>query len=220
MISERSKYSFRLLSGLVALFFAALVQAQNYPARPVTLVVPFAVGSSTDIMTRLVAKGLNDRLKTAFFIVDNKPGANGAIGSEYVAHAKPDGYTLLVGTGTTHTQVPWMMKSIRYDPMKDFEPVAGIGGVPLAVLVGLAERGAREIRLLNRTDARARDLARELGDLDRIEAWLRVFGMVNVGGGFNRFPAVINGFTDLIVEVFGPEVGAHARSVAIRLNRR
>ena len=70
MNSERSKYSFRLLSGLVALFFATLVQAQTYPARPVTLVVPFAVGSSTDIMTRLVAKGLNDRLKTAFFIVD------------------------------------------------------------------------------------------------------------------------------------------------------
>jgi enamine deaminase RidA (YjgF/YER057c/UK114 family) len=55
-------------------------------------------------------------------------------------------------------------------------------------------------------------LQRELGDLDRIEAWLRVFGMVNVGGGFNRFPAVINGFTDLILEVFGPTRGAHARS--------
>jgi enamine deaminase RidA (YjgF/YER057c/UK114 family) len=51
-----------------------------------------------------------------------------------------------------------------------------------------------------------------LGDLDRIEAWLRVFGMVNAGPGFNRFPLVINGFSDLILEVFGPEAGAHARS--------
>jgi len=55
-------------------------------------------------------------------------------------------------------------------------------------------------------------LQRELGELDRIDAWLRVFGMVNAGGGFNRFPAVINGFTDLILEVFGPTRGAHARS--------
>ena len=121
---------------LVALSTAGGVGAQGYPARPVTLVVPFAVGSSTDIMTRLVAKGLNDRLKTAHFIVDNKPGANGTIATEFVARAKPDGYTLLVGTGTTHTQVPWMMKVLRYDPIKDFDPVAGIGGVPLAGLVG------------------------------------------------------------------------------------
>ncbi len=55
-------------------------------------------------------------------------------------------------------------------------------------------------------------LKHALGDLDRIEAWLRVFGMVNTGGGFNRFPAVINGFTDLMLEVFGPDAGAHARS--------
>jgi enamine deaminase RidA (YjgF/YER057c/UK114 family) len=55
-------------------------------------------------------------------------------------------------------------------------------------------------------------LKQALGDLDRIEAWLRVFGMVNAGAGFNRFPAVINGFSDLILELFGPDVGAHARA--------
>lgn len=55
-------------------------------------------------------------------------------------------------------------------------------------------------------------LKQALGDLDRIEAWLRVFGMVNAGAGFNRFPAVINGFTDLILELYGPDAGAHARS--------
>ena len=55
-------------------------------------------------------------------------------------------------------------------------------------------------------------LKEKLGDLDRIEGWLRVFGMVNAGPGFNRFPAVINGFSDLILEVFGPDIGAHARS--------
>jgi tripartite-type tricarboxylate transporter receptor subunit TctC len=137
--TSRRQFAARALAATFGLFVLSLSTtsgAQTYPTRAVTLVVPFAVGSSTDIMTRLVVKGLNDRLKTAHFIVDNKPGANGTIGSDLVAKAKPDGYTLLVGTGTTHTQVPWMMKALRYDPIKDFEPVAGIGGVPLAVLVG------------------------------------------------------------------------------------
>ena len=133
-----------------------LAQAQPgaYPNRPVTLVVPFAVGSSTDIMTRVVAKVLNERLKTNHFIVDNKPGANGVIASDFVAKARPDGYTLLVGTGTTHTQAPWMMKTFPYDPVKDFEPVAGIGGVPLAVLVA-KDSPARTMEELRRLVAGA-----------------------------------------------------------------
>lgn len=125
-----------LLAGAMGAALAAPAAVGTYPARPVTLLVPFAAGSSTDVMTRLVAKGLNERMKTHYFIVDNKPGANGVIATDFVAKAKPDGYTLIVGTGTTHTQVPWMMKSVPYDPVKDFEPVAGIGGVPLALLVG------------------------------------------------------------------------------------
>lgn len=129
----------RALAALLAIALGAVApafaQAQSYPARAVTLMVPFAAGSSTDIMTRLVAKGLNERLKTPSFIVENKPGASGVIASDLVAKAKPDGYTLLVATGTTHTQAPWMMRTVPYDPVKDFEPVAGIGGVPLLVLV-------------------------------------------------------------------------------------
>jgi len=124
----------KLMLGIAAMAFCASAAAA-YPDRPVTFVVPFAVGSSTDIMTRQAAKILNEKLNTSNFIVENRPGANGTIGSNVVAKAKPDGYTLLVGTGTTHTQAPWMMASVPYDPIKDFEPVAGIGGVPLAVLV-------------------------------------------------------------------------------------
>lgn len=140
MIKQRQTYRELALYFITAVVAAATlsvwapVAAQAYPSRPVTLVVPFAIGSSTDIMTRLVAKGLSERLN-ATFIVDNKPGANGTIAVEFVAKAKPDGYTFVVGTGTTHTQVPWMMRSLPYDPIKDFEPVAGIGGVPLGVLV-------------------------------------------------------------------------------------
>ena len=109
--------------------------ADPYPSRPVSFIVPFAVGSSTDIMTRLMVKGLNDRLNTTSFIVEDKPGANGMVGSGIVAKARPDGHTLLVATGTTHAQNPWLYKNLGYDPIADFEPVAGIGGPPLILLV-------------------------------------------------------------------------------------
>lgn len=134
-VVSRRTYLVSLLSCVLALGAATPVAAESYPSRPVTFIVPFAVGSSTDIMTRVVVQALNTRLKTNNFIVDNRPGANGTIGSNLVAKAKPDGYTFLVGTGTTHTQVPWMM-NITYDPIKDFSPVAGIGGVPMALVVG------------------------------------------------------------------------------------
>jgi len=135
MRRQPTVHFFTVVMCVAAWLATGMVQAQGYPNRPVTLVVPFAAGSSTDIMTRLVAKGLTERLNGTF-IVDNRPGANGTIAADYVAKAKPDGYTLVVATGTTHTQAPWMMKSFPYDPVKDFEPVAGIGGVPLGILVG------------------------------------------------------------------------------------
>ena len=164
---------------LAALTLSGLAGAQAYPTKNVTLLVPFAAGSSTDIMTRLVAKGLNERLKTSHFIVDNKPGANDTIASDVVAKARPDGYTILIGTGTTHTQVPWMMKSLFYDPVKDFEPVAGIGGVPLAVMVA----NSSPIRTMD-------DLRKTVAASPGKYAYGTAFGMATVCGenirrGFN-----------------------------------
>ena len=124
------------LAFMTAMLLTCAAQAADpYPNRPVSFIVPFAVGSSTDIMTRLMVKGLNERLNTTSFIVEDKPGANGMVGSGMVAKAKPDGYTLLVATGTTHAQNPWLYKHLGYDPIADFEPVAGIGGPPLMLLV-------------------------------------------------------------------------------------
>lgn len=106
-----------------ALGLAAAAGAQEaFPARAVTIVVPFGPGSGTDVGTRLLSQKLSEGLGQPV-IVDNKPGANGSIAAELVAKARPDGYTLLMGTNSTNGANPALLKSMRYDPVKDFEPV-------------------------------------------------------------------------------------------------
>lgn len=119
----------------LGLCLTGVAHAQAYPGvKVVKILVPFAAGSVTDTLARQVANGLQERMKGSF-IVENKPGANGIIATEAAAKAAPDGYTLLVGTTSTHSQNPWMIKNVPYDPIKDFTPVAGIGGFPMIVVV-------------------------------------------------------------------------------------
>jgi len=96
--------------------------------------VPFAAGSPTDAVARVVAEALGKRLGQSM-VVQNRPGATGMIGSEYVARAQPDGYTLLFGTNTTQVANQYFFKKVSYDGQKDFAPVAIVGGVPHALVV-------------------------------------------------------------------------------------
>src|SRR5690606_7127602 len=105
-----------------------------YPSRPVSVVVGFAPGGTNDILARLISGKLQERLGQSF-VVENKPGANSAIGTGYVARAKPDGYTLLVSSSGGLTVNPVMMKDLHYDPVKELEPVALLGSYPLIVTV-------------------------------------------------------------------------------------
>lgn len=102
--------------------------------RPITIVVPYAPGGTTDMLGRLIAQQLGTALGRTV-IVDNKPGAGTAIGASQVARAAPDGNTLLVATSTTLAINPWLYKKLPYDPAKDFAPVGLIGAVPLMVVV-------------------------------------------------------------------------------------
>jgi tripartite-type tricarboxylate transporter receptor subunit TctC len=114
---------------LVALAAAALsfaAQAQTYPARPVKMMVPFPAGSATDQVARLVGQQLAEELKQPF-IVENKPGAQGAIAAAEVARAAPDGYTLMMTTNTPQAANVSLFKKLAYDPVKDFAPVARVG---------------------------------------------------------------------------------------------
>ncbi|WP_228770970.1 tripartite tricarboxylate transporter substrate binding protein [Cupriavidus sp. U2] len=108
--------------------------ADTYPSRPIRLVVPFAAGSGTDAVARITAKELGDALGQNV-VVDNRPGANGAIAAELVAQAAPDGYTLFMTTNTTHSANPSLMKKLPYDPIKDFTPVARMGNLPFMLVI-------------------------------------------------------------------------------------
>ena len=107
-----------LLIALTCLLCAAGAAAQGYPQKPVRLVVPFAAGSATDTVARLLAQGLSERMK-ASFVVEDRPGANGAIAADYVAKAAPDGYTLMMATTSSHSQAALMMKGVTYDGIRD-----------------------------------------------------------------------------------------------------
>lgn len=123
------------LAGLPALMVTAPASAADaWPSRPLRLVVPFAAGSGTDAVARITAKELGDALGQNV-VVDNRPGANGAIAAELVAQAAPDGYTLFMTTNTTHSANPSLMKKLPYDPIKDFTPVARMGNLPFMLVI-------------------------------------------------------------------------------------
>ena len=114
--------------------FTAPAQAQDFPTRAITLVIPFPAGGSTDLVGRLVAQKLSDGLGQQV-IVDNRGGAGGNLGSAAVAKAAPDGYTLLMGTVATHALNPAIYTKIPYDAAKDFAPISLLATVPNVLAV-------------------------------------------------------------------------------------
>ncbi len=128
---------FSWIDGLVAttvVFGAASGTAQDWPAKPVRMVVPFAAGGTTDITARVVAEQLTQALKQSF-IIDNKAGAGGNIGATEVARAAPDGYTLLMGTPGTQAINQFLYPKMPYDTAKDFAPVSFVVRVPNVLVV-------------------------------------------------------------------------------------
>jgi tripartite-type tricarboxylate transporter receptor subunit TctC len=123
--------------GLCFAFFASLAWAQVYPSKPIRLVVPFPAGGTTDILARAVAQRLTDDWGQPV-VVDNRPGAGGNIGTELVAKAAPDGYTLEMGTVGTHAINASIYSKLPYDPVRDFAPVILVAGVPNVLVVNPA----------------------------------------------------------------------------------
>jgi len=124
------------MGSLLLTVAAAPARAQDYPARPITLVVPFAPGGGVDLMARLVAGKLEQRLGKSF-IIENKPGAGSIIAASYVQKSSPDGYTLLMAPAPTLAVNVSLYKNLPYDPTTDFVPLALLSGTPFVLMVNV-----------------------------------------------------------------------------------
>lgn len=125
---------------LAAASTGAFAQA-GYPARPIKLLVPFAPGGATDVLGRMLALGLGEKLGQPV-VVENKPGASTVIAASIVAKAPPDGYTLLLGSSTTLTLNPAIRQSLPYDPVRSFTPIGMVADMSLVLVAGDATAGS------------------------------------------------------------------------------
>ena len=123
----------RMLAAAALLIFGSFAHAQTYPAKPVRIIVPFAPGGGSDFIARAISPPLNKALGQQF-IVDNRPGAGSTLGSEIALKSPPDGYTLLLISGS-YTTSPSLYKNLRYDPLNDMTPVIQTENGPYVITV-------------------------------------------------------------------------------------
>lgn len=121
------------LAGVLLLAVSANAQ-DDWPSKPLKIVIPTAVGGPNDIVARILAEALRAEIKQPV-LIDNRLGASGTIGANFVAKSPPDGYTLFWGSGSTHVIAPAMMKGVPYDPVKDFVPICFVGPAPFVLYV-------------------------------------------------------------------------------------
>ncbi len=122
------------IAALLALAVAGPAAAQNYPDKPIRLIVGFAPGGFTDVLARVIGQKLTERLGQSV-IVENKPGAAGTLGADLVAKARPDGYTLLLGHSNSNSVAPALYPKLPYDVVKDFTPIIRVATTPLLLTV-------------------------------------------------------------------------------------
>lgn len=134
IFSKRTVLYGAAFAGLLLTAGAALAQTPDWPTRPVTLIVPYPPGASTDFIARLIRDPLAEKLGQTI-VVENRPGAGGTTGAAQVAHSAPDGYTLLVTVNAPVTMNSFMQKNFPYDPMKAFTPVIKVADVVMTLAV-------------------------------------------------------------------------------------
>jgi tripartite-type tricarboxylate transporter receptor subunit TctC len=126
--------SFITLTASAGMLPAAARAQEGYPDKPITIVVPFSPGSATDTSARIIAEKLGPRFNVPV-VIENKPGASGTIGSSFVARAKPDGYTLVLTSSSTHSATPALFRKLPFDPTGDFIHVIRIATIPMMLVV-------------------------------------------------------------------------------------
>jgi tripartite-type tricarboxylate transporter receptor subunit TctC len=144
----------RLVSLLGAASLApAVARAQDFPSKPITLVVPFAAGGSIDVLARLTAEGAGRQLGQNV-VIENRGGAAGLIGAAAVARAEPDGHTLLMASAAQVTIPPWINRSLTFDPPRDLAPVAHLADTPMVLVVPAASEARTVAEFVSGTKAK------------------------------------------------------------------
>ena len=131
---EKRNWLRSLCAAAALLLVCGGAHAQNYPTKPVRLIVPFPAGGATDLFARTLSQKLSEKMGTAL-VVENRPGAGGTLGSDLAAKASPDGYTLLLSTSSTHSIGPNLNPRMPYDAVRDFTPISQVGNAPSIMLV-------------------------------------------------------------------------------------
>jgi tripartite-type tricarboxylate transporter receptor subunit TctC len=127
------KHALTVVAAALVVFAAGAVQAQKYPTRPITVIVPFAAGGPTDVVARIVGEHMSKTLGQQV-VVENVAGAGGTTGITRGVQSKPDGYTIMMGHMGTHGAAPALYPKLRYDPTKDFEPIGLAAGTPILIV--------------------------------------------------------------------------------------
>jgi tripartite-type tricarboxylate transporter receptor subunit TctC len=196
------------MMSFLAIAFTAVAGEVVYPERPITMVVTFAAGGSSDVLARAVAaamaRGLGQQL-----VVDNRPGAGGQIGAETVAHAAPDGYTVLFGTNGTLGIGPALYKNLRYDPLHDLAPVGILHNLPLLLMVNpsvpaknladLISYARRKPGALSFASAGVGSVSHLAGELFKQEAKINILHVPYKGGGA-AVPDLLAGRVSMMLE--------------------
>lgn len=200
----------RRLMLLAALLLGApaLSWSQAYPAKPIRLIVPFSPGGATDVVARLVSQKLSDALKQPI-VVDNRPGANGIIGTEMVARAAPDGYTLLLNSAGAQTLSPIIYKA-SYDSLKSFEPISLIANISFVMVVhpAVPAKTVQEFVALARSKSRQLNMSAGSSIIELIgEQFKAATGTSNIvsvpyKGTGPQLSAVVAGEVDMTIDPF------------------
>jgi tripartite-type tricarboxylate transporter receptor subunit TctC len=199
-----------LVAALSALAFAvgAFAEEAIYPKRPITMIVTFAAGGSSDVLARAVAASMSHGLGQQI-AVDNRPGAGGQIGAEFVAHASPDGYTVLFGTNGTLGIGPALYEHLHYDPARDLAPVGILHKLPLLLIVNpsipaknleeLVAYARKNPGKLSFASAGVGSVSHLAGELFKEEAKIDILHVPYKGGGA-AVPDLIAGRVSMMLE--------------------
>ena len=188
---------------VVLTLLACAVHAQEYPSKTVRIIVPFAAGGSTDVLSRLVADHFN-KTKSGSFIVDNRPGATGTIAGALIANSAPDGYTLIMHSVSTYI-AGFMYRKVNYDPAKAFTPIVNLSVNPF-ILVSSASLPARSIKELVAL-ARSRPGELTFGTVGMGSGAHLAAEMVNAAAGIKCLSVHYKGSAPLMVALASGEVG-------------